>query len=57
MPPTAIAFTVATLAPVPLLILGAWLGGPWAWVGLIYLTIFAFAMDELIAATAAKCPR
>ncbi|KMW56514.1 Alkane-1 monooxygenase [Candidatus Rhodobacter oscarellae] len=42
-------FALASLTPVPLLVLGATLGGAWAWGALLYLTLFAFAMDELIA--------
>ncbi len=53
MPRPALAFTAITLLPVPLLALGATLGGPWAWIALGYLTLFAFALDELAAATAA----
>lgn len=53
MPSPALAFGVITLIPVPLLALGATLGGPWAWFALVYLTLFAFALDELTAAAAA----
>jgi len=46
----AIAFSVISLLPVPLLCAGAFLGGLWPWIALIYLTLFTFLMDELIAA-------
>ncbi len=51
MPRPALAFTAITLLPVPLLALGAIFGGPFAWTALLYLTLFAFALDELAAAT------
>lgn len=50
----AIAFSATTLIPIPLLVLGALPGGFWAWIALAYLTLFAFAMDELIAAATAE---
>lgn len=46
-----VIFSVATLAPVALLFIGAFAGGPWAWVALAYMTVFTFAMDELVAFT------
>lgn len=45
----AIAFSVTSFLPVPLLVLAALFGGVWAWAALIYLTLFTFAMDELVA--------
>ena len=44
----AIAFGVTSLLPVPLLMLAAIWGGVWGWVALVYLTVFAFAMDTLV---------
>jgi alkane 1-monooxygenase len=45
--PATRAFALATLAPVPLLLGAAVVGGPLAYVALAYLTVFTFAMDEL----------
>jgi alkane 1-monooxygenase len=45
----ALAFSATSLLPVPLLALAAMLGGGWAWLALVYLTLFTFAMDEMIA--------
>lgn len=45
----AFAFSAASLLPVPLLVLAVMFGGAWAWTALLYLTLFTFAMDELIA--------
>ena len=42
-------FAIATLAPVPLLLLGAGAGGLWAWLALLYMTVLTFALDELVA--------
>lgn len=42
-------FSVATLVPLPLLALGAWLGGPWIWLALLYLTLFTFMLDQAVA--------
>ena len=44
-----IAFSVISLIPLPLLVAGAVMGGVWPWIALIYLTVFAFLMDEVIA--------
>ena len=40
-------FTIATLAIVALLLIGALVGGVWIWAGLIYITVFAYAFDRL----------
>lgn len=50
----AIAFSVISLSPVPLIALGAIVGEVWAWVALGYLTLFTFAMDELVALAAVE---
>ncbi|MGR3585365.1 MAG: alkane 1-monooxygenase [Pseudooceanicola nanhaiensis] len=42
------AFTVASLMPLPLLLMAACLGGPWDWVALLYLTVFTAVMDKLV---------
>lgn len=45
------AFAAASLAPVALIALAALLGGTWVWIALAYMTLFVFAMDQLIALT------
>lgn len=50
----AIAFSVTSLLPVPLITMGAMAGGAWAWIALGYLTLFTFAMDELVALAAVE---
>ena len=52
MPRAAIAFSVTSLLPVPLIAAGALWGGLWIWVALACMTVFAFAMDEWSARTA-----
>lgn len=41
-------FALIALAPLPLLGLGAIWGGVWVWAGLIHVSVFAFAVDELV---------
>ncbi|GKY87252.1 alkane 1-monooxygenase [Sinisalibacter aestuarii] len=43
------AFAAASLTPVALIALAALFGGGWIWAALVYMTLFAFAMDQLIA--------
>lgn len=43
------AFAVASLAPVALIALAALAGGAWVWPALIYMTVFSFAMDRIVA--------
>jgi alkane 1-monooxygenase len=43
------AFAAASLAPVALIALAALRGGGWVWLALVYMTLFTFAMDRLIA--------
>ncbi len=45
----ALAFSATSLAPVPLILAAATLGDGWVWAALVYMTVFAFAMDEMIA--------
>ena len=45
-------FAIAPLLPVPLLVLGALAGGWWLWAALVYLTLFALMLDELVAIVA-----
>lgn len=54
--PEVQAFGVATLAPLPLLALGAVYGGLWAWAAFGYITVLIFALDELIARAAPDAP-
>ncbi len=49
-----LAFSMASLAPVPLLGAAALAGGVWVWAALVYMTLLAFALDELIAASGPK---
>lgn len=42
-------FALASLAPAVLLTLGAVLGGGWVLAALLYMTVFAFLMDRLVA--------
>ena len=39
-------FALATLVPVPLLILASVLGGGWIFMAILYMAVFSFAMDE-----------
>lgn len=55
-PPILALFAVATLAPLPLIALAALQGGPWGWAALIYMTVFAFALDEAAARVAPALP-
>lgn len=52
MVPKITMFAVATLLPLPLLALGAFVGGWWVVAALLYLTAFTFLLDELIRAVA-----
>ena len=47
-----IAFSVTSLVPLPLIVAAALWGGMWPWLALGYITLFAFAMDELVARAA-----
>ncbi|MHC0053221.1 alkane 1-monooxygenase [Actibacterium sp. D379-3] len=49
-------FALATLAPLPLLALGAAQGGVWIALALIYLTGLVFALDTLIGRAAPNAP-
>ncbi len=42
------SFAIIALVPAGLLALGATLGGAWAWAALLYMTLFAWALDKLI---------
>ena len=44
-----ILFAFATLMPLPLIALAAGLGGVWIAVALVYMTLFAYLLDQLIA--------
>ena len=47
--PAVSAFALATLLPLPLLVLGALFGGWLAWAALVLITLVTFALDELAA--------
>ncbi len=49
-------FAAATLIPIPLLLAAAAFGGAFIIVALAYLTIFTFAMDELVAFAGEDAP-
>ena len=42
-------FALAALAPVTILTLGAVWGGVWVWAAALYVSLFAFIVDELVA--------
>ncbi|MBE2275229.1 MAG: alkane 1-monooxygenase [Rhodobacteraceae bacterium] len=42
------AFAAAALAPVPLLLLGAWAGGLWLWAGFLYMAVLSILLDQLV---------
>lgn len=44
------SFAIIALTPAGLIALGAILGGGWAWAGLLYMTVLAWAFDKLIPA-------
>lgn len=47
--PAIALFTIVTLLPVPLLVMGALSGGYWVLGGLLFMTALAAGLDELIA--------
>ncbi len=49
-------FALATLAPLPLLGLGAWLGGAWTLLPLAYMTVLAALLDRLAMPAAPDAP-
>lgn len=49
-------FAAATLIPLPLLVLAATFGGLWAALALLYLTVFTFALDQLIPLVMPNAP-
>lgn len=50
MPRSFLAFTLATLFPLPFLVAGAVFGGWAAWIALLYITVFVAGIDEYIPA-------
>ncbi|WP_232831281.1 alkane 1-monooxygenase [Pseudogemmobacter bohemicus] len=42
------AFALAAATPVPLLVLGALLGGAWLWAGFLYMALLSVLLDQLI---------
>lgn len=55
-PPQVDLFTVATFAPVPLLVLGVMFGGIWPWLALGWVTVVIFTLDRIIAHAAPDAP-
>lgn len=49
-------FALATLVPVPVLLAGAALGGGWIWAALVYLTVFALLLDQIVAIVTPNAP-
>lgn len=51
-PPTApipmLAFALAAATPVPLLVIGAFMGGAWLWAGFLYMAVLSVLLDQLI---------
>ena len=45
-----LSFAIVALVPAGLVALGALSGGGWAWSGLVYMTVFAWALDKLVSA-------
>ena len=50
--PALMIFTLATLAPVPLIAAGAIWGGLWVLAALLYMTTLTYLLDQLVAVTA-----
>jgi len=50
------AFAVASLLPVPLLGLGACIGGAWLWAGFLYMACLAAVLDQLLPHVAGDAP-
>ncbi|MCB1358659.1 MAG: alkane 1-monooxygenase [Maritimibacter sp.] len=48
--PHSLSFAIVALIPAGLVALGALLGGSWAWAGLLYMTVIAWAFDKLVPA-------
>lgn len=42
-------FAIVSLLPIPLITMAALFGGWWVFVALIYITVFTFAMDQLVS--------
>ena len=43
-----IGFAIATILPVGLIGIAAWLGGVWSVLALLYITLFAAALDRFV---------
>lgn len=54
--PAPVLFALATLAPMVLLVLGLWRGGPWVWAALGYMAVLTAVLDRLIRLTAPDAP-
>lgn len=55
-PLSTAAFAAATLAPLPLLALGALLGGTWLWAALGYLWLLSLTLDQILPLMEANAP-
>ena len=54
--PPMVLFSLAALAPLPIMAVGLWQGGWWIAGGLIYMTAFAACLDHLIPLAAPDAP-
>jgi alkane 1-monooxygenase len=50
------AFALAAMTPVPLLLVGAALGGVWLWAGFLYMAVLAALLDQIIPYVAGDAP-
>lgn len=50
------AFAATTLAPLPLLAIGAAEGGPWLWAGLLYLGLLSLLLDQILPLVQTDAP-
>lgn len=55
-PISVAAFGAATLAPLPLLAMGAFFGGGWLWAALFYMTVLVVLIDQIMPGPAANAP-
>lgn len=51
-----VAFSFAALTPVPLLGLGAVLGGAWLWAGFLYMAVLCICLDQFLPLVESNAP-
>lgn len=54
--PEADTFAIVILSPVPFMVLAALFGGLAAWIAFLWIAVFIFALDELLARAAPDAP-